>query len=159
MKETAKAKVWLEKDGEPVIGRGRAHLLQEIDRTGSIMRAAEQMGLSYRHAWGMIGKMGRASGKPVVISRRGGKEGGVTTLSEHGRELLEAYLAAESSKMAEGFSRPGDEIRCRVVSVDVPGETVVLRSDSGEGGVTVTIRGSDLVNTSSIGDEFLLLKG
>jgi molybdate transport repressor ModE-like protein len=151
--------VWLEKDGEPVIGRGRAHLLQEIDRTGSIRRAAEEMGLSYRHAWGMVGKMGRASGKPVVISRRGGRDGGVTTLSEHGRELLEAYLMAESSKMAEGFSCPGEEIRCRVVSVDVGGNTVVLRSDSGEGEVTVTIRGSDLAKKASIGDEILLLKG
>jgi molybdenum-dependent DNA-binding transcriptional regulator ModE len=106
----------------------------------------------------MIGKMGRASGKPVVVSRRGGKEGGVTTLSEHGRDLLEAYLAAESSKMSEGFLRPGEEIRCRVISVDVPGNTVVLRSDSGEGEVTVTIRGSDLAKEASIGDEILLLK-
>ena len=115
------------------------------------------MGLSYRHAWGMIGKMGRASGKPVVISRRGGKDGGLTRLSQHGRELLEAYLSAESGKVAEGFSRPGREIRCRVVSVDPSSDTVVLISGNGEGEITVTIRGSDLARRASVGDEMMLL--
>ena len=115
------------------------------------------MGLSYRHAWGMIGKMGRASGKPVVVSRRGGKRGGTTMLSEHGRELLEAYMDAESG-MAEGFSPQADEIRCRVVSVDESSDTVVLRSDPGKGEVTITVEGSDLSKKVSLGDEIVLLR-
>lgn len=86
-----RAKVWLEKDGRPVLGSGRAELLQTIDAEGSINKAAKKLGMSYRHAWGIIKKINRAWCKEVVRSTRGGKEGGRTTLTESGRALLKEY--------------------------------------------------------------------
>jgi len=86
-----KAKVWLEKDGRPVLGEGRARLLEAIDEERSILKAAERLGMSYRHAWGIVQKINKAWGEDVVRSIRGGKEGGSTELSESGRALLKEY--------------------------------------------------------------------
>jgi len=86
-----KAKVWLEKDGWPVLGEGRARLLEAIDEEHSILKAAEKLGMSYRHAWGVIKKINEALGKEIVLSIRGGKEGGSTELNEVGRRLLKEY--------------------------------------------------------------------
>ncbi len=86
-----RAKVWLEKDGVPVLGDGRAVLLETIDKEGSIHRAAGKLGMSYRHAWGIIQKINRAWGEGVVHSTKGGKEGGKTELTTSGRALLKEY--------------------------------------------------------------------
>ncbi|MDD2666289.1 MAG: LysR family transcriptional regulator [Methanocellales archaeon] len=86
-----KAKVWLEKDGLPVLGEGRARLLEAIDEEHSIIKAAEKLGMSYRHAWGLVQKMKESLGEGVVISMRGGNEGGSTELNERGRRLLKEY--------------------------------------------------------------------
>jgi len=86
-----RAKVWLEKDGVPVLGDGRAELLEIIDEEGSIRKAAEKLGMSYRHAWGIIQKINRAWGEEVVHSTRGGQSGGKTMLTESGRTLLKEY--------------------------------------------------------------------
>ena len=86
-----KAKVWLEKDGWPVLGEGRARLLETIDEEHSILKAAERLEMSYRHAWGIIQKINKALGEDVVRSIRGGKKGGSTELNESGRRLLKEY--------------------------------------------------------------------
>ncbi|NYT00672.1 MAG: LysR family transcriptional regulator [Methanocellales archaeon] len=86
-----KAKVWLERDGWPVLGEGRARLLEAIDEERSILKAAQKLGMSYRHAWGVIKKINEALGKDIVLSIRGGKEGGSTELNELGRKLLKEY--------------------------------------------------------------------
>ncbi|MDI6888073.1 MAG: LysR family transcriptional regulator [Methanocellales archaeon] len=86
-----RAKVWLEKDGVPVLGGGRAELLETIDEEGSIRKAAEKLGMSYRHAWEIIKKINRAWGEEVVHSNRGGRGGGKTMLTEGGRALLKEY--------------------------------------------------------------------
>lgn len=154
---TARAKVWLERDGKPILGRGRARLLQEIDRTGSIRRAATNLGLSYRHAWGMVGKMSEASGKLVVNSSRGGKGGGRSALTRHGKELLDMYLQAEAGKVEGGTVTMADEIRCTVVSVNESGGLVTLHSASEAGEIIVTVKGSSLPKKMSVGDEVILL--
>ncbi|MDD2777431.1 MAG: LysR family transcriptional regulator [Methanocellales archaeon] len=86
-----KAKVWLEKDGWPVLGEGRARLLEAIDEERSILKAAEKLGMSYRHAWGLIQKIKESLGEGIVVSIRGGKDGGSTELNENGRRLLKEY--------------------------------------------------------------------
>lgn len=92
-----RAKTWLEKDDVFLISGGRARLLRYIDETGSISEAARRMGMSYRHAWGILKKIGLAAGMDVVHSRKGGKRGGGTRLSEFGRKILSAYEEGQSS--------------------------------------------------------------
>ncbi len=85
-------KIWLERKREVIAGNGKINLLKIIDELGSIQRAAEKMGLSYRHAWGMIQKMERRAGFKMVETTVGGKEGGGATLTSQAKELVRWYL-------------------------------------------------------------------
>ena len=81
--------IQLKKDGVFVMGRGRARLLQLIDEKKSISKAAEELKMAYRHAWGILRKMKEDVGVDVVESSRGSVGG--TVLTEDGRKLLEKY--------------------------------------------------------------------
>ena len=80
-------KVWLEKDGKPVISEGKYRLLREVEKTGSIRRASENLGLTYKRAFSQIKGMEERLGYRVLERRRG--KGAV--LTEEGRRLLEEY--------------------------------------------------------------------
>jgi molybdate transport system regulatory protein len=86
-----KAKIWLEKDSKCVIGKGRAELLLKIKELGSLSEVAKSMGMAYSHAWMEIKEIEDAVGHPIIISSRGGKDGGSSKLNEFGEELLEKY--------------------------------------------------------------------
>jgi len=86
-----KFKVWLEKDGEVLVGNGKVGLLKVIDELGSIQKAAERKGMSYRHAWGMIQKIEKRTGFKFVETQVGGKEGGSARLTPRGKEFLNQY--------------------------------------------------------------------
>jgi molybdate transport system regulatory protein len=92
-------------DGHPLVGKGRARLLELVGERGSIAAAAREMGMSYRNAWGVLKGITSAAGGPVVASERGGARGGRTRLSPLGRALLEEYgraLAALDGGAARG---------------------------------------------------------
>jgi len=57
-------------DGEEVDAR-MLPLLQAIAQTGSLSRAIRDIGLSYRHAWGLLGKLENALGRQLVKLERG----------------------------------------------------------------------------------------
>jgi len=80
-----KAKLWLEVNGKPVMGEGRAELLESIDETGSLSESARRLGLSYRYAWGMIREMENNLGKKILLSYRGGTGGGKTRTHSGGK--------------------------------------------------------------------------
>jgi 8-oxo-dGTP diphosphatase len=88
-------------DGRPILGEGRAELLELVDELGSLSEAARQMGMSYRYAWGVVRKMTDAAGEPVVESTRGGSEGGRTVLTPAGRELMDAFRRVEDALQEE----------------------------------------------------------
>jgi len=86
-----KIRVWLERDGRFIMSEGRAKLLREIKDGGSLAKAAKDMGMSYRHAWGVLQKISQSAGGEVVHSTRGGDHGGDTSLTPFGEELLREY--------------------------------------------------------------------
>lgn len=86
-----KIKIWLERDGRFVVSDGRAKLLRKIKDTGSLSKAAVEMGMSYRHAWGVLHRIAQSAGGKVVESTRGGKKGGLTSLTSFGEEILREY--------------------------------------------------------------------
>lgn len=61
-------------------------LLRAIEEKGSINAAATQLGVSYRHAWGLIRHADREFGAPVLNMSRGRR----ATLSALGRKLVSA---------------------------------------------------------------------
>ncbi len=86
-----KSKNWLEKDGKVIIGEGRATLLKFILEFESLTKAAEEMGMSYRHAWGIVQEINEVLGKEIIHSERGGVDGGKTQLTDEGKRLLEDF--------------------------------------------------------------------
>ena len=67
----ARSKVWLERRGRPVFGDGKAELLEQVERTGSLSAAAKAMGMSYRSLWGRLRGMERGLGVRLVARRTG----------------------------------------------------------------------------------------
>jgi molybdate transport system regulatory protein len=82
----------MEFEGERFFGPGRAELLKLIDETGSINKAAKQMGMSYKKAWEMVTALNTQAAKPLVIVHAGGKKGGGSVITEEARQLI-AYHA------------------------------------------------------------------
>ena len=80
--------------GAGAIGPGKIELMQRLDAEGSISRAAQTMGLSYRRAWYLIDTLNAALGQPVAETKVGGEGGGGASLTPFGRELVERYKAA-----------------------------------------------------------------
>lgn len=85
--------LWIEIEGEPVLGPGRVELLERIQQTGSIRQAAIQMKMSYRQAWQMVDHMNSHLSKPVVISHRGGKGGGAAEVTQKGTDAIKQFKA------------------------------------------------------------------
>ena len=67
-----KAKFWIENRGEVVLGGGKTALLLAVERLGSIQRAADEFGMSYRHAWGSIQRIEQRAGFKMVETKLGG---------------------------------------------------------------------------------------
>lgn len=86
------------------IGPGKADLLETIAETGSIAKAARQMGMSYRRAWNLVRAMNRSFHAPLVETRKGGSSGGYTSLTPEGQEILARYRRMES-RAAESIAR------------------------------------------------------
>lgn len=80
------------------LGETRIRLLEAIARQGSLSRAAKEVPLSYKAAWDALDAMNRQAERPLVVRTTGGKNGGGTQLTEHGRQIIALYRAMESSQ-------------------------------------------------------------
>lgn len=97
---------WLAAEGLP---RERARLLTRLlaalAGAASLRDAARTLGVSYRHAWGLLGEGARALGAPLVDMGRGRG----ARLTPLGRKLLEAERHVRSS-LGGPFERLRGEI-------------------------------------------------
>jgi molybdate transport system regulatory protein len=95
-------KFWIEFEGKRVLGKGGAAILEQIKKEGSISRAAEKLGMSYRYVWNYLDEVRRIVGEPIVDTFKGGKSGGGgAKLTELGEYLLSEYNRI--SKSLEDF--------------------------------------------------------
>lgn len=88
---TVRLHIWLESHGELFFGIGRAQLLFNIQHYGSIKKAAQNMGMSYRAAWGKIQQSEQALGVKLVEQRGAKREG--LRLTREGEELADMFQA------------------------------------------------------------------
>lgn len=86
-----RSKLWIEVDGKTVLGDWRAAILEGIERTGSLAKAAEQLGTPYRTAWQRLRESEENLGLRLVDSQSGGAEGGGSTLTPAAKDLLRRY--------------------------------------------------------------------
>jgi molybdate transport system regulatory protein len=70
-----------------IIGEGRAEILSNIEKTGSINQTAKVMKMSYKAVWSKIKATEKHLDTRIVHTDR--KEG--SRLSKEGKELLEKY--------------------------------------------------------------------
>ncbi len=88
LKAVIRIHVWIESDKGMILGPGRAKLIENIEKYGSLQNAAKKMGISYRAAWGRIKKTEEVLGYNLLEKTHGGYH-----LSELGRELYQKYTA------------------------------------------------------------------
>jgi molybdate transport system regulatory protein len=78
------------------LGPGKANLLQAIDETASLTRAAQRFGMSYKRGWTLVREMNAAFAKPLVETEKGGSGGGGrASLTPLGRRVLNRYRQME----------------------------------------------------------------
>jgi len=94
----------VEVGGRPVLGPGRQELLRAVEEQGFISKAARQLDLTYRKAWGQIKAMEDQLGLPLVQKQTGGQGGGGARLTLEGKDLLSKY-----SLLAHGLEEEVDE--------------------------------------------------
>ena len=109
-----KYKLWLSAvSGEGIIGEGQYLLLRAIEEKGSLKAAAEELGTSYRKAWGDIKKAEELLGYDLTEKHRGGKDGGKSILTNKTKKLLEAYDALHK-KMDIAIEDAYDEFKEKI---------------------------------------------
>ena len=91
MEYKIKSRIWIEADGNILLGKGRVSLLKAIEETGSLTKAARSLGMSYKKAWTLINAVNSRAQKPVIKTTIGGKGGGGATLTDYGKSLVSSF--------------------------------------------------------------------
>ncbi|RME50616.1 MAG: LysR family transcriptional regulator [Caldilineae bacterium] len=86
-----KSNIWLEIEGQVILSRWRMRLLQAIQETGSISKAAEMMNVPYRRAWEKIHQSEAGLGVKLVETQIGGSGGGGAHLTPECLTLMDKY--------------------------------------------------------------------
>lgn len=151
----------LEMLGKPFLLEKRIVLLHAIEEHGSISKAAKAVPMSYKSAWEAVDMMNSLSDEPIVNRETGGKDGGGTTITTYGKQLLTNYavLKREHTHFLERLSELTDiqsgvfktierlslqisarnQIQAKVVSVECKNVNakIQLKLKSGQGLVSV----------------------
>lgn len=95
-KRKPSCKIWIEYKGKPILGKGGAQILEQIEKSESISKAADRLGMSYRYVWNYLQRIEKAFGESVIVTYRGGKfGGGGARLTKLGKSLLDDYRRLE----------------------------------------------------------------
>jgi len=89
---------------EPALGPGKAALLEQIDASGSISKAALALGMSYSRAWRLVETMNSLFRAPLVATSAGGRRGGGAILTAEGRAVLALYRSLEARLLSAAQS-------------------------------------------------------
>ncbi|HUO43016.1 MAG TPA: LysR family transcriptional regulator [Methylomirabilota bacterium] len=94
-------RLYLNADGQRILGKGGAQILESIAECGSISEAAEELDMSYKFVWAYLTRMRRRLRRPLVVTHRGGtrngnnKGGGGTVLTPTAKALLKEFKETE----------------------------------------------------------------
>lgn len=76
---------------EIAFGSGKAELLEDISRSGSISQAAKTMNMSYRRAWQLVKTMNSSFQEVLVKTQKGGAHGGGAKITDFGEKFLSQF--------------------------------------------------------------------
>ncbi len=90
-----KTKLWFEnKDVGIVMGKGKAEILELIDKKGSIAAAARELGVSYKKIWSHIRTLENNTNKKYVIATKGRNSGG-SIITDEAKEFIRKFKKLE----------------------------------------------------------------
>ena len=89
-------RLWLENDDGRFLGIGRLELLEHIAALGSISKAAQAMGMSYKRAWDLVSSMNTQAATPLVSTQAGGSRGGGAAVTDAGQEALVYFKGVQA---------------------------------------------------------------
>ena len=106
--------LWIETgEGTHFLGPGPVELLERIAATGSISKAAAEMGMSYKKSWVLINNLNAYTSTPIVVPQVGGENGGGSLVTDAGwalinyhrelRKRFTAFLEEESKLLKKSF--------------------------------------------------------
>ncbi len=84
------------------IGPGKIHLLELVETEGSLSRAAEAMGISYRRAWQFVQQINAAFDEPAIATPEHRHGGAAAKLTDFGHKLIAKFRELEVTANAEG---------------------------------------------------------
>ena len=87
---TIRLHLWFETEEGLFFGAGRAQLLNNIEKYGSLKKAAENMRMSYRAAWGKVKKTEEILGAQLIAKSGTNRKG--YHLTEFGKEFTEKFI-------------------------------------------------------------------
>jgi molybdate transport system regulatory protein len=93
--QIASAKFRIYFGDEIAIGPGKAELLEAIRASGSISKAARQLGMSYKRAWNLADTMNRCFREPLIDTATGGGGGGGAHVTPFGEQVLAHFRSME----------------------------------------------------------------
>jgi molybdate transport system regulatory protein len=88
------SKVWLERDGRVALSAWRIALLEAVDEAGSLAAAAARLGVPYRTAWYKLREIEHQLGLRLLDTHSGGPDGGHTTLTPAGADIVRRFRRA-----------------------------------------------------------------
>src|SRR5512136_752922 len=97
-------KIWLERNGKTIFGKGREELLHAIEDHNSLYGAAKKLNMSYRAAWGRLKASEARLGVKLTCSDGQGKG---LHLTPEAKELLERFdrLERDVESLINGYDR------------------------------------------------------
>lgn len=100
-KKTYSIKLQIMSGDDLAMGPGKADLLDQIQKTGSIAAAGRAMDMSYKRAWDLVEVMNRCFSDPLVDKSKGGASKGGATVTPLGIKILSRYRSLQSIASSE----------------------------------------------------------
>ena len=101
----------LHSEGRLLVGRDRIGLLEKVAELGSIAKASQATGFSYKTAWDSVNAVNNLLPTPAFLTRPGGRSGGGAEVTPEGRRLIATFrrLEAKLSRISNLIAEEGLE--------------------------------------------------
>ena len=107
-------KIWVEDDDGVILSEWRVRLLEAVEETGSLAKAAAVVGVPYRTAWERVREIEAALGETMLVSESGGATGGGSRLTPAGLDLVNRFRQVNAGIEELVRQRFDDELRERL---------------------------------------------
>jgi molybdate transport system regulatory protein len=112
-RETPTIRVRIDLSPDSALGPGKISLLEHIESSGSLSKAARELGMSYRRAWLLLDDINKMFNDPATTASVGGSGGGGARLTDLGREIVKAYREIEDAAEKAASARIAWLASCR----------------------------------------------